>query len=282
MSREELALRTTELIKRDATIQKNNKELEGAIGIKKGPAMSIEEADKQNANPNYKECHEFLKDKDGEYVRIWNDDKSRYEFLHIDKWVKQGNNFNILNDENRYRKNPDWQYSINCATCAAAYALRLRGFDVTAKGNPEEDGNRNTWLSYQNSFEIWNDLDGTKAIPTYYYEWMQQNGVKSMTPNDYKNFFEEECKEQGVYIVTVAWKGGDGENGGHATILQRDKDGKLYYIEPQVYDERKSTDGRLDLDYLIRGMAEVQPKGKGIMRVDNKLFNTDYVDLFNV
>lgn len=209
----------------NAAIDKNYKDLEKALGIKRGTYMSISEADKQNANPNYYDGYE---------------------------------------------------YHINCATCAAAYTLRLKGFNVKAKGNPVKEGNKNTWLSECHSFDIWNNADGTKATPTHYEDWMKMKGLAEMTPDDYKSFFEEHCKEQGVYIVTVAWKDG----GGHATVLQRDADGKLYYIEPQLFEADKTTDGRRSLDDLVYNMAPVQPSEKGIMRVDNKLFDTDYADLF--
>ncbi len=235
--------------------EKNNKDLGKALGIEQGPKMSIEEADKQNANPNYP--FKYIADPEGDFVDAHG---------------------------NRFRKNPDWvagrdeQYTVNCATCAAAYALRLRGFDVKAKGNPERDGNLNTWLSKSHSFDIWNNPDGTKASPSHYVDWMKDNNLVTMSPNDYKNFFEEKCKDQGVYIVTVAWK----SEGGHATILQRDTDGKLYYIEPQKFDAYKSNDGRRSIDDLVNRMAQRQPSTKGVMRVDDKLFNVDYARLFEI
>ena len=235
--------------------EKNNKDLGKALGIEQGPKMSIEEADKQNANPNYP--FKYIADPEGDFVDAHG---------------------------NRFRKNPDWvagrdeQYTVNCATCAAAYALRLRGFDVKAKGNPEKNGNLNTWLSRSHSFDIWNNPDGTKASPSHYVDWMKDNNLVTMSPNDYKNFFEEKCKDQGVYIVTVAWK----SEGGHATILQRDTDGKLYYIEPQKFDAYKSNDGRRSIDDLVNRMAQRQPSTKGVMRVDDKLFNVDYARLFEI
>ncbi len=273
LSSEELAFRTQQLMKKAEAQEKNYKDLEMALGIKRGPRMSIEEADKQNANPNH--TYEYLPDSDGDYYYI--DGKMRRS-----KWwvrfspEKQA----LLESMPRYRKNPGYkrEYSINCATCAAAYVLRLFGFDVKAKGNPEKSGNRNTWLSECHSFDIWNNVDGTKANPTHYVDWMKKKGLDEMTANDYKSFFEEECKETGVYIVTVAWKGG----GGHATVLQRDVDGKLYYIEPQVFDASRTIDGRRCIDDLVNGMTPVQPSEKGVMRVDNKLFNVDYTDLFEI
>ena len=76
-------------------------------------------------------------------------------------------------------------------------------------------------------------------------------------------------------------------NGAHATILQRDADGQLYYIEPQVYDSSKGTDGRRSIDDLVYNsngelkLTPIPPSDKGAMRIDDKLFNIEYVDLFN-
>ena len=228
-------------------------ELERALNTQKGKKMSLEKADKQNANPKYAE--EYIPDPKGNYIN-----------------KKTGEHFS---------KNPDYdvQYTINCATCAAAYALRLLGFDVKAKGNPEQNDNRNTWLSKSHSFDIWNNPDGTQASPSRYQDWMQEKGLATMSAADYKSFFEEECKEQGVYVVTVAWAG---NGGGHATVLQRDTDGQLYYIEPQVFEANVTTDGRRSIDDLVNRMAPVQPSQKGVMRVDDKMFNPDYADLFEI
>ena len=150
---------------------------------------------------------------------------------------------------------------------------------MKAKGNPEQDDNRNTWLSKSHSFDIWNNPDGTQATPTHYADWMQEKGLQTMSAADYKSFFEEECKEQGVYVVTVAWAG---NAGGHATVVQRDADGQLYYIEPQVFESDVTTDGRRSIDDLVGRMAPVQPSQKGVMRVDDKLFNVQYSDLFDI
>lgn len=207
-------------------LSRNRSDIERALGITCGRRMSIEEADKQNTNPNYDKSHE---------------------------------------------------YRVNCATCAAAYVLRLRGFDVKAKGNPETDGNLNTWLSECHSFDIWNNPDGTKATPIYTREWMEKNGIEQMSPQDYRMFFEQSCKERGVYILTLAWKGG----GGHATILQRDDDGRLYYIEPQLFESFKGESGRRSLEDLVYELSPVQPPEKGIMRVDDKVFNVKYAPLFS-
>lgn len=195
---------------------------EEALGIKKGKPMSIEEADKQSANPNYKK---------------------------------------------------DKTYRINCQTCAPAYVLRLQGFDVKAKANTK--GSLSDYLSRQRSFEAWKNIDGSKAIPTLTKDWMEAKGYKRMTAMRYEEFFNEACKEEGVYILTIGWRGG----GGHATILQRFSDGKLNYIEPQLYSE--SLGARRKTSALSMS-GEMNPlRTRGVMRVDNKLFDLKFISIFD-
>ena len=253
-----------------AAIDKNNRDLEKAWGIKKGEPMSIAEADKQSANPNH--TSEYLEDPNGDwfryngrmYNRKWDMPVEMQEQLHQKSFI-------------RYRMNPDYknEYSINCATTSAAYEMRRRGYPIHAKGNPEKEGNLNTWLSHRHNYEIWNNADGSKASPTTFGSWF-----KKMSPNDYKNFFEAECKDEGRYIVSVSLKGGNG----HATILERDKDGKLYFIEPQRFDKYMTDeDGRRNIDDLINRMSPYQGiDGGKVMRVDDKLLNPKYANLFEI
>ena len=96
-----------------------------------------------------------------------------------------------------------------------------------------------------------------------------------MTPARYAEYFNESCREEGVYILTIGWK----EGGGHATILQRFSDGSLKYIEPQSFDDMKGM--ARDVDELCqKGMGNPAPT-RGILRVDNKLFNIDFLSLFD-
>ena len=128
-------------------IARHNLQMEKTLGITKGKPMTVEEADKQNANPKHKE--QFIPDPQGLYQD------------------KQGNKFS---------KNPDFkpadrQYGINCQTCAPAYALRLKGFDITAKGNTP--GSKLDYLSRgTNAWEVWKNIDGTQAKHTSITGWM--------------------------------------------------------------------------------------------------------------
>lgn len=203
-------------------IAEHNLILEKVLNIKKGKPMTVEDADKQSANPNYSK---------------------------------------------------EYGYTVNCQTCAPAYALRLLGFDITAKAKTA--GSLSEYLARQRSFEAWQNIDKTPAIPTLTLEWMMGKGYKMMTAKRYNEFFEETCKDEGVYILTIGWKGG----GGHATVLQRFNDGKLSYIEPQLYDEAIGT--KRGIDELCTCGATKPIATRGVLRVDNKLFDTKFVSIFD-
>ena len=166
-------------------------------------------------------------------------------------------------------------FQTNCATCAPAYALRERGFDVTAKANLP--GTLNKTASTGGEFSMWKNADGSVASPTRTYSWMQGKGYKRMNEKRYREFFEENCKEKGTYQVTVNWKSRD-DGGGHATIIKRDKDGKLYYIEPQHYSKKEGA--RRSLDELCDASA-VPWRRMGILRVDDKIFDPKWAKLFD-
>ena len=240
--------------------------LEKAIGKKKGKRMTIEQADMEKANPHN---HKYFVDPKGKYVDTKN--------VH-------------------YSKNPDYhssddRFKINCATVAPTYALRLLGFDIKAKGRTKGSGSLNDWVSKGNSFKLWQNIDGTPAKPELTTDWMKKKGYQRMDKQKYIEYFEETCSEEGVYVITIKWKdkqiaGSHGETvtknmGAHATILQRDRDGNLYYIEPQTYSS--SAGVKRPISQLAEN-GTPDPKlmtGKGIMRVDNKLFDTRYTSLFD-
>ena len=233
-------------------IARHNLQMEKTLGITKGKPMTVEEADKQNANPKHKE--QFIPDPQGLYQD------------------KQGNKFS---------KNPDFkpadrQYGINCQTCAPAYALRLKGFDITAKGNTP--GSKLDYLSRgTNAWEVWKNIDGTQAKHTSITGWMASKQYMKMTPKRYREFFEETCKDEGVYELSIGWKSGVG----HATILQRFNDGELRYIEPQHDNSKGSVNEWKDVRYLCESGQANPHYCRGIMRIDNKLFNTDFIEIFD-
>lgn len=228
------------------------KKMEADLGIKRGMPMSVEDADKQNANPNF--VNRLVFDPNGAY----SDGTRRYS----------------LNP--KYNESLHRPYSINCQTCAPAYMLRLQGFDVTAK--PNTPGSALEYLSRgYNVWSVWNNTDGTPASHNSLLDWMSAKSYKRMTPGRYIEFFKEQCKDVGVYELSIGWKRG----GGHATIIQRFADGSLRYIEPQADNSIGSGYEWKDLMHLAN-RGEGNPHGcRGIMRIDDKLFNLLYTGIFN-
>lgn len=169
----------------------------------------------------------------------------------------------------------EWQ--VNCATCSPTYALREMGFNIIAKGNPKKDGNLNYWMSRGHSFDVWKNADGSKSNPLNTYKWMQSKKYKQMTPQRYAEYINEATQEEGTYIITLAWKG---NNGGHATILKRLKNGKVVYIEPQIYSAKKGATRDI-MELCNDGACSYKSVYyNGIMRVDDKLFDPQYADIF--
>ena len=234
-------------------IAKNCVEIEKALKIKKGKPMTVEEADKQSANPKYQD--KFIEDPNGSYYG---------------------------RDGKRYSINPQYAkataYSVNCATCSCAYALRMMGFDVTAKGNKSGSGSLNERISIgEHWYEMWKEIDGSSAFPTRTIDWMRANGYSEMTESRYQKFFEETCKEEGVYILSIGWKGK--RFSGHATILQRDEKGNLFRVEPQSYDPNQGA--KRTIKSLCVDGTKRPSNCRGIIRVDNKIFDSSYATLFD-
>ena len=233
-------------------IARNNLEIEKALKIKKGKPMDVDKADKQNANPK-----------------------------HVDEYIPDPNGIYRDKRGNRYRKNSDYDkkrdtpYGINCQTCAPAYALRLRGWNITAKGNVA--GSKLEYLSNGRAFEVWKNIDGTPVQHISINNWVAHKGYLKMTPKRYMEYFNEVCKEEGVYELSIGWKSG----GGHATILQRFADGELRYIEPQSDNSAGSGMEWKDVKYLCEIGAATSHSCRGVLRIDNKLFDVSFLDIFD-
>jgi hypothetical protein len=229
-------------------IAENNLELEKELKVDKGNLMTIDEADKQSANPNYQP--EYIPDPNGHLVLRSTGEK--------------------FSENPKYDK--DSPFSINCQTCCPAYNLRLRGFDVTAKGCTK--GSDGEYLTYH-PFEAYTNIDGSKAKPTTYYEWADKRGYKQMTVQRYKQFIAENCKEEGVYELSVGWKKMRGV--GHVTIIQRLHDGSIIRVEPQVDNSRERNSFA-----FLNGAVTKASNSRGILRIDNKLIDPKYAGIFAV
>lgn len=233
-------------------------------------------------------------------------DKMHSNLTPLQRWkiaeneVQLERKFNQVKGPNRTAKGADVQssnkyfgisdsFKVNCATASAAYVLRRRGFDITAKGKVTDSGSLNDKLS-KRQINIWLNEDGTEAKYNLAKDWMYSNKVKSMTPENWKKYFEEQCKDEGTYSVRVTWKKYDDKlkkyvpGGSHATIVEKwkDQDGKMHlsYIEPQVYNPDYGV--RIPMEELYDKLVPEPMAQNGVLRVDNKVFDTKYSDLFYV
>lgn len=177
-------------------------------------------------------------------------------------------------------------YQNNCATCSPTYMLRLWGFNVTARNSMNSAVD---YLSHGvHTWEKWLNKDGSKATWVKLSEWKDAKKYKEMTALRYKEFIDETCREEGVYEMCIGWSNTKGD--GHSTIIQRFKDGSLKRVDAQVYykkyfnmDEKKAL-----LSLCQRGQSHAAGirgyiwEGRGIMRIDNKLFNLKHSAIFEV
>jgi len=186
--------------------------------------------------------------------------------------------------EPKYIKNPNYdelrdsKYRLNCTTCSVTCVLRQQGFKVTAKGDTDEVhtmqlAEGDTWS------KVWLEPNGERAKPTLVTRWMRKKHYDRMTAERYREFLEENTQEDGLYLYAVNWKGAKGKPGdGHATILRRWTDEKgthLENIETQTGDD--------DSLPKLCGTANPWPGSIcGIMRVDNKMLDPEYKDIFEI
>ena len=231
----------------------NCQKIENKLGILKGRRMNIEGADKQSANPNFIEKY-IPKKGSGMFITI---DGKRIEVIANKKWTASNEN----------------EYHINCATCAPTYVLREFGFNIFAKGRHATKHNDD--IAYGKLFSVWRNKDGSVCNQKTYKAWLDKNKYKNMTPKRYRAFFEEMTQDEGTYILNIGWKGG----GGHATILKRKSDGSLVYIEPQHY-YGETIGVERPIDSLCEYGGQQPGWRRGIMRVDDKIFDTDWIDIF--
>ena len=186
--------------------------------------------------------------------------------MTIEKADKQSANPNLTKSR---------AYQINCVTCCDTFVMRSRGFEVTAKGNTakslvaEVAEGDNTW-------KVWKNADGSAVKPVKLKDWMKKNNVKEMTSDLYAKFYDETCKDQGIYITLVRWNNG----GGHATIVMKKADGALVRIEPQHYVDFFGMER--PMDSITKWCHKIPWDDCSTLRVDDKILNPKYAGLFDV
>lgn len=95
----------------------------------------------------------------------------------------------------------------------------------------------------------------------------------------YKEVLLESCKEEGYYTFGLVWESVN-IGGGHYTVLKSKKDAEgktvLSNIEPQTGEPLEN------IDVMIRYLDYPPDADDTIMRTDDKVFNKEYNDLFDI
>ena len=185
--------------------------------------------------------------------------------------MKRGKRMNH-EDANTGRVNPNFGktgYDNNCSTCSAVYILRRMGFNVEALPKTSKNPlvgalstGSTTWEKWNNGLTMYNSTEA----------WMNAKGYLLMDKKRYIEFLDEMAKDPGIYEFNVGYKSG----GGHSTLLRRNNDGTIERIEQQVIGSWTT------LDNLLNNLSGMPHKIRGIMRVDNALFNTAYSAIVKV
>lgn len=180
---------------------------------------------------------------------------------------------------NTGRVNPNYApktgFDTNCSTCSATYILRSMGFDVQAKANIPANKSVYTLSRGMATWRKWKDGE---ALHTSMRSWMDGKGYVRMTATRYVEFLRECMTEEGIYEFNVGYKGG----GGHSTLLRKLKDGTIERIEQQCLTTEPLFDFLKRLTSTPHLFKNAPNEVRGIMRVDNALFDALYSAIFEI
>lgn len=190
--------------------------------------------------------------------------------LELEKSIGVVKEKNMTYEEaNKGKENPnfsqDTSYKVNCQTCVPVHLLRRRGFNIEAAPNKDNSAyklmdkqgvewNKNLFVNY----------DGSDTKFTWARTWALKNGVRKMTEKKISQFFLENMKEDGLYEIYCAWKGG----GAHVFCAET-QNGKTRLFDPQSGD-----------DNVLRYISSMSGQSVGVLRIDNKLINSKISGLF--
>lgn len=191
----------------------------------------------------------------------------------------------LTHSNEHYGKND--QYGINCATTTTTFMLRKQGYKVTARARNANDHTDSIAYGF-NIYKAWKNPDGSDVSPIIildkFKEKENEEALKedlndNYTPKNqaeiYKDVLMEACEQEGYYTFGLTWAAG----GGHYTVIksEKDKNGNtvLTNIEPQTGEPFS------DIDALISSLAYPDPSDT-VMRTDDKVFNEEYNDLFDI
>lgn len=166
------------------------------------------------------------------------------------------------------KENPNYSqgggYHVNCQTCTVTHMLRRRGFNIEAK--PNTNGSAYKEMTQQGITweERFLNPDGSKPDYDYTARWGRKKGYWVMNQKRLKEYFTEKFKDDGIYEIYCAWKGGSAH-----VFCAEVKNGKVRMFDPQP--------GK---DEVSRYTNSIKAGMVGVIRIDNKMVNPKIAKLF--
>lgn len=171
-------------------------------------------------------------------------------------------------EANKGKENPHYSqgggYYVNCQTCTVTHMLRRRGFNIEAK--PNTNGSAYKEMTQQGITweERFLNPDGSKPDYDYTARWGRKKGYRVMNQKRLKEYFTEKFKDDGIYEIYCAWKGGSAH-----VFCAEVENGKVRMFDPQP--------GKDEVSHYTNSMKAGMV---GVIRIDNKMVNPKIAKLF--
>lgn len=253
---------------------------ETIAGVKRGPAMTHEQADEGRGNPHYTDVETTEKkmlDSEKAYFEAKRSGAPEEEVQRL----KEEMDRYAAEHEKAYKENR--QYRINCQACVVAYEARLRGYDVEAVGRTKKIQELENLA--RKCETAW--IDPATGKPPK----LLTNDPKIRTAKQAQKWLEENVEAGGRYEFAHGWKGTNGRNG-HIVTVSRDDSGSLRIFDPQS-GKTYAGDGFTEYMGGIKSTYSVErynprrasgweriPQGRlQLLRVDNLQINPDVANV---
>ena len=157
-------------------------------------------------------------------------------------------------------------FHTNCQTCVVAYELRLRGYDLSALGNKN-----NQWIEELSHYTNRAWLNENDMHPAYIYPGANVSTAKRMT-----SWLKDNLEQGARYTVQFGWKGR--KHSGHIVHIRKTPGGELELFDPQcgmikAYGDSEITNYFSEVRFQSRGW----PTPPKVLRVDNLKPDVDFL-----
>ena len=261
-------------------IAENNIQIEKTLDVRNTGYMSDDDADNRKSNKNYE-----LNDQFGVncatttttfMVRQRGFDVTAQALnanIHTDSISKHLNLYNVW-------RNPDGS-AVSPTLILDEFKAKVKAHHLDSKLSSLENA-RTELLQIKKKLKNTSNLSDieirtlmtrrTELIPIYLE-------VREQFVPVYKEVLMDACKEEGYYSFGLLWEPVFSK-GGHYTVIKSEKDSDgniiLTNIEPQTGSPYS------DIDTMVRSLDFPPDSEDSIMRTDNKIFNVEYADLFDI